>query len=75
MSRKYDFHGVTVEDALEKIERVIDEIRLREPDGEIVEFVTGHGVIKFEARELLEKKYGFEIFSPLTSPSIVLTIV
>lgn len=73
MSRKIDFHGVPTAEAIEKIEKVIDEIRMSgKPD--IVEFITGHGVIKREARDLLQHKYGFEIFSPLSSPSIKVTI-
>ena len=71
--RRYDFHGVPTEEAIDKIEQVIGEVRMK-GQGETVEFITGHGVIKYEARDLLEKRYGFEIFSPLTSPSIRVTI-
>ena len=71
--RSYDFHGVSTEEAIDRIEQVIGLVRMS-GYGETVEFITGHGVIKYEARELLRNRYGFEIFSPLTSPSIRVTI-
>ena len=73
MSRKYDFHGVPVEEALDTIEELVSEVRMS-GQPETVEFVTGHGVIKYEARELLKQVYDIETFSPLTSPSIIVTI-
>lgn len=71
--RSYDFHGFSAEDAMDKIEQVISLVRMN-GQGETVEFITGHGVIKYEARDLLRNVYGIETQSPLTSPSIVVTI-
>lgn len=66
--QRYDFHGHTVEEALAKINEVVSAIRLSgEPEN--VCFVTGHGVIKYEARELVENVYKLEIRDPLSSPS------
>ena len=66
--RYYDFHGWTVDDAIAKVHEVISTIRLS-GESENVCFVTGHGVIKYEAREVIEKIYGLTINTPTSSPS------
>ena len=67
--RSYDFHGVPAEEALAKIEQVIGEVRMK-GETEVVEFITGHGVIKYEARDLLEQRYGLHITTDVSSPTI-----
>lgn len=73
MTRKYDFHMVDLDTAIRTIEQLISDVRLRGAS-ETFEFVTGHGIIKYQARELLETQYGFTISAPITSPSFTVLV-
>jgi len=65
--QNYDFHGVSYDDAIAKVHEVVSAIRLSgEPEN--VVFITGHGVLKYEVRDILEKTYGLTILTPTSSP-------
>jgi len=56
-----DFHGMTVEEAVKDVNKLVDQARM---DGATYHchFITGEGKIKQRLIELL-KNYGFRVFA------------
>ena len=69
-----DFHGYTVEDALNTAESVISEIRMNN-DVATCYFITGHGQIRAALFEMLLNKYQLDPVIPLANRGVVTVYV
>lgn len=53
MSYNRDFHGWTLDDAVQEVHNIVGEIRMKNSQAN-VEFITGHGIIREEIMTVLE---------------------
>ena len=69
-----DFHGYTVEEALNAAENAISEIRMK---GDVVTcyFITGHGQIRSALFEMLLNKYQLDPVIPLANRGVITVCV
>jgi len=69
-----DFHGYTVEDALNTAESVISEIRMNS-DVATCYFITGHGKIRSALFDMLVNTYQLDPVIPLANRGVVTVYV
>jgi len=69
-----DFHGYTVEDALNEAEKAISDIRM---NGDVATcyFITGHGQIRSALFDMLLNKYQLDPVIPLGNRGVVTVYV
>lgn len=64
-----DFHGKSVEEAINIVEKIIDDARSCRATYNCI-FITGNGVIKKRLIELL-KGYGFHVFEQIGNSGVL----
>lgn len=69
----YDLHGYKLEEAINFVEKVIGEVRLKNEE-RVVKFITGHGVIRKELKKYFDNN-DIEYFVDWASEAVLIVTI